>query len=66
MNYNLLRGVMGKRGILQKEMAVCLGIKTGTLKRKMRGESEFTLYEINKISKLLLLKKHEVMLIFFA
>lgn len=66
MNYKLLREVMEKRGILQKEMAVYLGIKRGTLKKKMWGESEFTLSEINKISEILLLENHEVMFIFFA
>ncbi len=66
MNYNLLRGVMEKRGVLQKEMAVYLGIRLGTLERKMRGESEFTFSEINKISEILLLENREIMLIFFA
>lgn len=66
MNYNLLRGVMEKRGVSQKEMAVYLGISLGTLERKMRGESEFTFSEINRISEILLLENREIMLIFFA
>ena len=66
MNYELLRRVMEKKGVLQKEMADYLGIKPGTWGRKMRGKSEFTLSEINKISEILLLENREVMLIFFG
>ncbi len=66
MNYELLRRVMEKRGVFQKEMAIYLKIGLGTLKKKMRGEAEFTLSEINRISELLCLEKREVVLIFFT
>ncbi len=66
MNYELLRRVMGKRGVSKKEMALYLKIGVGTLKKKMRGETEFTLSEINRISERLYLEKCEVELIFFT
>ncbi len=66
MNSELLRGVMEKRGVSQKELAVYIGIRLSTLKKKIRGESEFTLSEINKVSEILFLKSREIMLIFFT
>ncbi len=66
MNYELLRRVMERRGVSQKEMAIYSKIGLGTLKKKMRGETEFTLSEINRISELLGFEKCEVELIFFT
>lgn len=54
------------RNLLQRDMAIMLGITPGVYSRKETGASNFTLQEANKIHDNLNLSEQETMKIFFG
>ena len=49
MNLELMRGYMGMRNINQRQLAERLGISQNAMSRKMRGVTDFTLREAEKV-----------------
>lgn len=49
MNLELMRGYMGMRNMNQRQLAESLGISQNAMSRKMRGVTDFTLREAEKV-----------------
>lgn len=65
MKRKLLKTIMAKRRITQKELAESCGISTSAFSKRLNGETEFTLEEIKILSRCLSLTDEAVMSIFF-
>ncbi len=66
MNRKLLKKIMSKRGFSVGELAERIPLNKIVLSCRLGGISEFTLFEIQQISKILELDRREIMLIFFG
>ena len=65
MKVNLLKGALAIRGISIKELGEKSGINKSALYRKLKGKSEFSRKEIEKIANVLKLTSEEMNSIFF-
>lgn len=65
MNRRLLKEIMLQRGFTAKRLAESIPIGKIVFWGRLWGISEFTLFEIQQISKILELDRREIMLIFF-
>lgn len=55
-----------RAGVSKEEIAVALGINIATLYRKINGESDFSLSELQKLKKLFNLSNEDIDRIFFS
>ena len=53
MNSNLLRAALAQRGMTQGKLAKLVGISPNSLSRKLNGKRQFTLGEVEAISRVL-------------
>lgn len=53
MNSNLLRAALAQRGMTQGKLAELVGISPNSLSRKLNGKRQFTLGEVEAISRVL-------------
>jgi len=65
MNTLRLMTVMREKGVSAKRLCEEIGVSFETMQKRLKGESEFTLCEIESISKVLSLEKEQIVLIFF-
>ncbi|MBR2453212.1 MAG: hypothetical protein IKB32_04120 [Clostridia bacterium] len=65
MNRRLLKEIMLQRGFTAKRLAESIPIGKIVFWGRLWGISEFTLFEIQRISKIFQLDKKQIMLIFF-
>lgn len=65
MNRKLLKKIMFQKGFSVKSLAESIPISKTVFLGRLWGISEFTLFEIQQISKALELDKSQIMLIFF-
>ncbi len=65
MNRKLLKKIMRQRGFSVKRLAESIPINKIVLLGRLWGISEFTLFEIQQISKILKIDKKQIVLIFF-
>ncbi len=65
MCYQELEKVIADNCISEKELSWSLGIDSDELRRKLTGETEFTLWEIKCLTEIFSLKKRQIMHIFF-
>lgn len=56
MNRNLLRAAIVEQGLTQGELAKLMGISSNSLSRKLRGKRQFTLNEVDSITRILQLQ----------
>lgn len=66
MKYCKLKAAMAMKGMNASELALAVGITRGTMSRKLRGENEFCVSEVQKIVRILGLTSDDVMDIFFS
>ena len=65
MYYKELKKMMKNKKISEERLSLLLGINYAELSRKLKGEVEFTLWEIKCISEIFSLKGGQIMHIFF-
>jgi transcriptional regulator with XRE-family HTH domain len=66
-NMMKLKGVMVEKGMTQEKLAELIGMDRSTLIRKMKNEGlQFTVEDVQNITKALNLKPEEVLAIFFT
>lgn len=53
MNSNLLRAALAQQGMTQGKLAELVGISPNSLSRKLNGKRQFTLGEVEAISRVL-------------
>lgn len=66
MNLRRLRSEMRKKKISSRKLARLIGCDSFFVRKKLCGEMEFTLLEIQLIAKALELDKKTIMVIFFS
>ena len=66
MNIVMLREVMQEKGFSVKRLAESVPMKSRIMKTRLWGMTEFTLWEIQRVSKILELDKKQMMHIFFG
>lgn len=65
MKYRKLKAAMAMNGMNASELAKKVGIARATMSRKLSGENEFCISEVQKIVRILGLTSDDVMEIFF-
>ncbi|MBQ9416748.1 MAG: helix-turn-helix transcriptional regulator [Clostridia bacterium] len=66
MNGNMLRGLIIAAGYTLQEFAQAMGINNTSLSHKINSKRDFTLKEVQKISRILRLTDDQIYTIFFA
>lgn len=66
MNGNMLRGLIIGAGYTLQEFSKALGINNTSLSHKINNKRDFTLKEVQKISRILRLTDDQIYTIFFA
>lgn len=66
MNGNMLRGLIIAAGYTLQEFAQAMGINNTSLSYKINSKRDFTLKEVQKISRILRLTDDQIYTIFFA
>ena len=66
MNGNMLRGLIIGAGYTLQEFAKAMGINNTSLSYKINNKRDFTLKEVQKISRILRLTDDQIYTIFFA
>lgn len=65
MYYRELEKMIADSNVSPEELSQLMGINSDELSKKLKGESEFTLWEIKCITEIFSLKKRQIMHIFF-